>query len=45
MSCLEFDLCLRNSLIQMKDRALESGGKWREMKKAVSLPKSGKKKL
>lgn len=45
MSYLKFDLCLRNSLIQMKDRELGSGAKWREMKKTVSLPKSGKKKL
>lgn len=45
MSYLKFDLCLWNSMIQMKDGELRSGGTWGEMKRVVSLPKSGKKKL
>lgn len=32
-------------MIQMKDGELRSGGTWGEMKRVVSLPKSGKKKL
>ena len=32
-------------MIQMKDGELRSGGIWREMKRVVSLPKSGRKKL